>query len=107
MYYEEFFARVEGLVRQAVSVKNIECKEELDRETFHEPLLCLIHESLISEGQQDPKSPGKIRIDMGRPLSHGGLEPNPDAVLVIDFEWLEYAEDVRFFPKYNLAVDLH
>lgn len=57
-------------------------------------------------GQQDPEMPGKLRIDSGTPLKHGGLKPNADAVIVIQFPVFEELGGGEFFAQYNLADEL-
>ncbi len=57
-------------------------------------------------GQQDPDQPGKLRIDAGQTLKRGGLKPNPDAVIVIDYGVFTDLGSYGFFAEYNLADEL-
>lgn len=56
-------------------------------------------------GRQDPDDPGRLRIDAGVPLDHGGLKRNSDAEIVLDFTIFEEA-DGKFYARYNLADEL-
>ena len=57
-------------------------------------------------GRQDATNPGKLRIDAGETMSLGGLKPNADAIVVVDFTLFWEPEESGFFAKYNLADEL-
>lgn len=96
-------------VEELVSNAEPEVGENAGRlswDSFHGPLINLVNNYLKAEAQQDPEAPGKIRIDMGKPLPYGGLKRNPHTVLVVEFDWLDSDYDHRFIVKYNLADEL-
>lgn len=100
---EEFATRVEQLIQGSLPFSK---DGELSWDNFHAPLKCLVQELLIVGGQQNSDRPGQVRIDMGELREYGGLQGNADTLLVIDFDWLDAGESLRFFAKYNLADEL-
>jgi hypothetical protein len=105
MEEEDFAIEVEQLIRAAIPGA-LQDEEEMSWEDFHRPLLSLVRRAMIAGGQQNPHNPGQVRIDTGLPQPYGGLRPNSDAVLVIDFDWVKSDEDLRFLAKYDLAEEL-
>src|SRR5690606_12939115 len=100
-----FSGRIEEIVREAIP-KRVS-NEDVDWfwEDLAGPIADFVVQCVIDAGTQDPEAPGKLRVDAGT-LDSGYLQPNPDAVIVIDFPVCSEFEEVDFRARYNLADEL-
>lgn len=97
---EEFSRSFEAIVERA---RPPESRDNVDWDEVYWQLTAVIERLVNEAGQQDPKSPGKLRIDPGHPRIYSeGFDENPDTVLIFDFDMFQD----RFLARYNLADEL-
>jgi len=99
---DNFADRIEEIVRSALPRRKEGEGPDWDWEDLAGPIAEYVEQIVIEAGNQDPDSPGKLRVDAGQ-LIDGRLVPHPDAVIVIDFP---VTDETGFRARYNLADEL-